>query len=376
VLGYDIGPQGGRLVVNPLEAERVREIFRICAGCTTLAAAQREVNARGLETKDWISQSGRHHTGRPFTQSTLRALLRNILYIGKVSHKGLSYPGEQSAIVERVLWTQVEPQLRLETRRGARHGKVDAVLSDLLYCAQCRERMRSTYSARQGRRYLYYVCRSKNADPKCKQKPVASVDLEPSLLEQLEPILGRHPDRMFLEHSLARITYDSSTREVAVGLVDGTCFAYILSVTKRPGVRRTFQEELGRVARVSRLMALALKFQELLSEGTVRNHADLAQIGQVSRTRVCQILGLTNLAPAIQEGLLFLPKTVRGPDRITENRLRAIARLVDWKAQVERFRSCFAGCEPELLKLSGGTHARPRAQRSAPCGLVSTDCAR
>src|SRR5204862_6861615 len=32
VLGYDIDPQGGRLVINPAEAERVREIFAICAG--------------------------------------------------------------------------------------------------------------------------------------------------------------------------------------------------------------------------------------------------------------------------------------------------------------------------------------------------------
>src|SRR3954462_5468792 len=50
VLGYDIDPQGGRLVVNRAEAERVREIFAICAGCTSLAAAQGEVNARGLVT--------------------------------------------------------------------------------------------------------------------------------------------------------------------------------------------------------------------------------------------------------------------------------------------------------------------------------------
>jgi hypothetical protein len=50
--------------------------------------------------------------------------------------------------------------------------------------------MRNAYSSREGRRHLYYVCRSKKADPKCKQKPVASVDLEPSLIEQLEPILG------------------------------------------------------------------------------------------------------------------------------------------------------------------------------------------
>src|SRR2546421_9296554 len=64
VLGYDIDPQGGRLVVNPAETERVNEIFAIGAGCTTLAAAQREVNARRLGTKDWISKSGKHHGGQ------------------------------------------------------------------------------------------------------------------------------------------------------------------------------------------------------------------------------------------------------------------------------------------------------------------------
>jgi DNA invertase Pin-like site-specific DNA recombinase len=343
VLGYDI--QGGRLVVNPAEAERVREIFRICAGCTTLAAAQKEVEARGLVTKDWISKSGKHHGGRRFTQSRLGALLRNILYIGEVSHQGVVYPGEQPAIVEPALWERVQQQRKLETRRGARHDKVDALLSGFLYCAHCGERMRSAYSSRQdGRRHLYYVCRRKQADPKCQQKPVASVDLEPSLIEQLEPILGPHCDRIFLQHSLERITYDSRTREVEVTLRDGSRFGYTLPLAHRPGVRRRLEEQqaFGRVPRVSRLMALALKFQGLLSQGTVRNHAELAQLGHVTRTRVCQILRLTNLAPTIQEALLFLPKTLQGPDRITENRLRRIASLVDWEAQIQLFHSHLA----------------------------------
>jgi site-specific DNA recombinase len=342
VLGYDIDPQGGGLVVNAAEAERVREIFAICAGCTTLAGAQNAVEARGLVTKDWISKSGKHHGGQRFTPSGVGALLRNILYMGEVCHKGVIYPGEQPAIVERALWARVQQQLKIETRRGARQGKVDALLSGLLYCAHCGERMRSAYSSRHGRRHLYYVCRNKKADPKCQQKPVASVDLEPSLIEQLEPILGPHCDRIFLQHSLERITWDSRTREVEVTLRDGSRFDYTLPLANRPGVRRRFREELGRVPRVSRLMALALKFQGLLSEGTVRNHAELAQLGHVSRTRVCQILLLTNLAPTIQEALLFLPKTLQGPDRITEHRLRRIASLVDWDAQIQLFRSCLA----------------------------------
>ncbi|MBV9502793.1 MAG: recombinase family protein, partial [Acidobacteriaceae bacterium] len=45
VLGYDVDPDGGRLVVNPAEAERVREIFAIRAGYGNLAAAQQEIQA-------------------------------------------------------------------------------------------------------------------------------------------------------------------------------------------------------------------------------------------------------------------------------------------------------------------------------------------
>src|SRR5205814_9410325 len=147
---------------------------------------------------------------------------------------------------------------------------------------------------------------------------------------QLEAILGPHFGRTFLQHSFERITYDSRTREVGVALVDGSQFGYTLPLARRPGVRRSFEEQQahGRVPRVSRLMALALRFQDLLSHATVRNHAQLAELGHVSRVRVCQILMLNSLAPAIQQSLLFLPKTALGRDRITERRPRGIAKLV------------------------------------------------
>src|SRR4051794_22362229 len=87
VLGYDVAPQGGRLVINEEEPERVREIFTICAGCRTLAEAEREVNSHGFNTKDWTSKGGQHHRARAFNRFTLSALLGNVLYIGQVRHK-------------------------------------------------------------------------------------------------------------------------------------------------------------------------------------------------------------------------------------------------------------------------------------------------
>jgi len=94
--------------VYPAEAERVREIFAISAGSGNLAAAQQEIQARGLLTKDWTSKSGKHHGGGGFTRSRLEALLRNVLYIGQICFQGVVYPGEQPAIVERALWQRVQ----------------------------------------------------------------------------------------------------------------------------------------------------------------------------------------------------------------------------------------------------------------------------
>ncbi|MFL6352321.1 MAG: recombinase family protein [Bryobacteraceae bacterium] len=347
VLGYDVDPQGGRLVVNEAEAERVREIFTICAGCPTLAEAQRQVTARGLRTRDWTSERGRQHPGNVFTPSKLAALVSNVLYIGQIRHKGVVYGGEQVPIVDRELWSQVQAQLKLTPGTGARqHQKLETLLAGLLYCGQCREPMGASFASPRGCRHIYYVCRTgKRRQPRCGQKPVAASDLESSLFEKLEPILGA-ADRstLLLEQSLQRLTYNSDTREVRVTLRDGSRFQYLLPIANRPGVRHTSepQAEQGRVPRVSRLMALAIKFQRLVDEGAVRNYAELAALGQVTRPRLCQIMMLANLAPAIQEALLFLPKTVRGPDRVTEKQLRHIARTVDWEAQQRLFRSCCA----------------------------------
>jgi hypothetical protein len=89
----------------------------------------------------------------------------------------------------------------------------------------------------------------------------------------------------------------------------------------------------GRVPRVSRLMALALRLDELVRNGQVAHYGALASLGQVTRARVCQILSLLYLAPDIQEALLFLPPTVRGRDPIILADLMPIAAVFDWRKQ-------------------------------------------
>ena len=89
----------------------------------------------------------------------------------------------------------------------------------------------------------------------------------------------------------------------------------------------------GRVPRVSRLMALAIHFDELLRSGRVKNYSDLSRLGRVTRPRVTQIMNLLNLAPDIQETILLLPKSPGGRDALTEKAIRPIVALTDWHEQ-------------------------------------------
>ena len=88
-----------------------------------------------------------------------------------------------------------------------------------------------------------------------------------------------------------------------------------------------------RIPRISRLMALAIRFEGLIHEGAVANQTTLAQLGGVTRSRLTQIMDLLHLAPDIQEQLLFLPPS----SRIVERTLRPIVRLVRWDEQRKIF---------------------------------------
>ena len=102
----------------------------------------------------------------------------------------------------------------------------------------------------------------------------------------------------------------------------------------RPGRRKkSAPAPTGSIPRVSRLMALAIRYRQLIAEGAVADYANLAALGHVTRARMTQIMGLLNLAPDIQEALLFLPRTLSGRDPITERKLRPVTAELGWCEQ-------------------------------------------
>ncbi len=102
--------------------------------------------------------------------------------------------------------------------------------------------------------------------------------------------------------------------------------------------------DLPTIPRISRLMALAIKCQDIVDRGEVRDYADLARLGLVSRARITQIMNLLNLAPDIQEDLLtssiFPPKKA-----IPERALRHLTAVVGWSQQRTLWKQLF-GTKP------------------------------
>ncbi len=94
----------------------------------------------------------------------------------------------------------------------------------------------------------------------------------------------------------------------------------------------------GRVPRVAKLMALAIRFEQLVHDGVVVDYAELARLGHVTRARLTQIMNLLCLAPDLQEEILFLPATESGRDTVTEKQLRPIASVHNWRKQRRMYR--------------------------------------
>jgi hypothetical protein len=94
----------------------------------------------------------------------------------------------------------------------------------------------------------------------------------------------------------------------------------------------------SRIPRIARLMALARHVEELVRSGVLGSYAAAARLGQVSRARMSQILSLLNLAPDLQEQLLFLQRPARGRAAPVLRHVLQVAAALDWNEQRRRWR--------------------------------------
>jgi len=118
----------------------------------------------------------------------------------------------------------------------------------------------------------------------------------------------------------------------------------------------------GRIPRIARLMALAIRCEKLIRDGVVADQSELARFGQITTARMTQVMVLLNLAPDIQEKVLFLPRTEHGRDAVKETDIRPIATTLDWRKQ----RRMWAALQQRLSRDEASSRSvvsAPRTQR-------------
>ena len=195
LLGYDV--VATKLVVDPDEAEQVRQIFRLYLDHDGLIPVVEELERRGWRTKRWTTRKGVQRGDRPFDKNSLWHLLTNITYIGKLRYKDEVHDGEHEAIIGDDLWQRVQSKLQRNGRTGgaAVRNRFGAILKGLIHCVPCGCAMSPTHATKDGtKRYRYYVCQSaqKRGWQSCPSQSIPAGEIERFVVEQIKGI-GRDP---------------------------------------------------------------------------------------------------------------------------------------------------------------------------------------
>ena len=189
-IGYRL--ENRKLLIDEIEAEIVRLIFRRYLELGSVGALADELAAAGIRTKVRSFANGRSVGGVFFTRGSLAQLLQNPVFVGKVSHRDELFDGEHDAIIEGGVWDQVQ-QLLATNRRERLLGKrarSPSLLTSLITDDDGRP-MTPVFTTKGTSQHRYYVTRLKPAEDRKSAVRVPAGDLDRAVLSCVESELTR-----------------------------------------------------------------------------------------------------------------------------------------------------------------------------------------
>jgi site-specific DNA recombinase len=214
MLGYDVAPKGGSIIVNAAEASRVCEIFELYLELGSLIPVLDELDRRGWGMKTWTTRKGITRTASRFSKTTLHTLLTNVIYTGKVKFEAKLLKGEHERIVDDDIFERVQERLTRNNTKGDRRvrNKHGALLKGLVSCGSCGSPMIHSYVQKATTRYRYYVCANahRRGWNKCETRSVSAPELEGAVVNQIRNI-AREP--AILSEVLKKLEESRETHE-------------------------------------------------------------------------------------------------------------------------------------------------------------------
>ena len=163
-LGYVVGPEGV-LVVDPLTAPLVQEIFTMYDEGKTISEITKSLNQRGLKTRK----------GFDFRIGSVSLILKNRKYIGEYRYQDVVIPNGVPALVDEELFNRAQEKLVKNKQAPARYkAPEEYLLTTKLFCGDCGRMMagESGTSGTKGVKYCYYKCGGAKRKLGCKRKPL------------------------------------------------------------------------------------------------------------------------------------------------------------------------------------------------------------
>jgi hypothetical protein len=187
---------GRTLVPDEAEAETVRTLYRLYLEHGTVRLVHWEAARLGLTTRRRTWSDGRVTGGQTFCRGHIYRVLNNPLYVGRIPHKGQSYPGGHPGLVDVTTWDTVQARLADHTlgHKTGRHARHPSLLAGLLV-DPAGARFRATQGVKKGRTYRYYSHPAVITGEKAANLPIRHVpagDVDAAVIAALEKLL-RNP---------------------------------------------------------------------------------------------------------------------------------------------------------------------------------------
>lgn len=191
-IGYDYIE--GELIINEYEALQIRKIYDLA-----------ETGIPIYSVYKYMRDHGYKHKYGSWTDSSVRSALTSIVYSGRITWKGQTYPGRHEAIINPDRYDRMVKYLNdRDTGRFKKHPfKRTTLLGGIIFCGNCGARYfckQNTVKRHKGtpedaKPNRYYTCYSRGKssksmikDPNCKNKSYNVKDLDRIILGEIEKL--------------------------------------------------------------------------------------------------------------------------------------------------------------------------------------------
>ena len=339
-LGYDL--QDRKLIVNPKEADRVREIFTLYLELGCVAKLKMHLDRNNIISKVRISTAGNKSGGASYSRGSLYDILQNRIYVGEITHHNESFTGEHQAILPQELWDKVQARLAAnnQARRNGSSAKCPSLLSALIY-DELGNRFTPSHAVKNGKRYRYYVSQAAIHHRTGAKGPsrIPAHDIEDLVCRRLRTLLGAPNELLKLVTSLTDEGMDS---QAVIGA--GQALSSAWESESSVSIREFLNDVVARVVvletGIQVLVRTGALIRELLRDpGSPRKKVEVRKIFPADKAEDLVILNIdTRLKRCGGEVRLVFPADSTGETKTCPRRLpsliKAIARAHDWYEKI------------------------------------------